>query len=73
MKPQTPNNGAAFYQVCYSSDTAFVNRSGNVVNTGLLPDCNAATPPPCVVSITKDKAGQIVEKVSVPSGDPKFF
>jgi hypothetical protein len=68
---QTPNNGASFYAVCYSSPTPFTDVNGNIVTTGLLPKCKAnALVAPCVKSITKDNAGEIVETVTVPSGDP---
>jgi len=67
----TPNNGAASYAVCYSSSTPFTDVNGNTVTTGLLPGCKAnAVVPPCVASITKDQAGEVVETVTVPSGDP---
>ena len=68
---QTPNNGASFYAVCYSSATPFTDVNGNSVTTGLLPTCKStALVPPCVNSITKDNGGQIVETISVPAGDP---
>ena len=70
---QTPNNGTAFYQVCYQGTAPFTDRSGATVSIGLLPDCkNVGNVAPCVVSITKDKSGDIVETLSLPGSDPKF-
>jgi hypothetical protein len=70
---QQANNGAAFYQVCYESPTAFKDRFNNTVNLGWLPDCkNVSNVPPCVQSITKDNAGNVLEKVLLPPGDPRL-
>ena len=70
----TPNNGVSTYQVCYQSPTPFTDRAGNAgVTQGLLPDCKAVSnQAPCVVSITKTKAGDVLETLSLPAGDPKF-
>lgn len=80
-----PNNGAAFYKVCYSTPTdrgdglAFVDRFGNPVypegsgmspTSGLLPDCNQA-PAPCQQSANKDRSGDMVVVFDAPVGDPK--
>jgi hypothetical protein len=71
---RTPNNGVSFYQVCYAGDSAFTPRGGGPqVLLGLLPDCkNVSGAAPCVQSITKDKAGDVVETLSLPGGDPKY-
>jgi len=70
----TPNNGVSSYQVCYQSPTPFTDRAGNAgVTQGLLPDCKAVSnQAPCVDSITKTKAGDVVETLSLPAGDPRF-
>jgi hypothetical protein len=67
-----PNNGAAFYKVCFESDEPFVGSDGTVVPPGtpaLLPDCKAVAGPPCLKSVTKDKAGDVVETVNLPADD----
>jgi hypothetical protein len=62
---------ASFYQVCYESPVAFTDRSGTTTTLGLLPDCKTVSNvPPCVVSITKDRSGNIVEVLLVPAADP---
>jgi len=72
-----PNNGAGNYAVCYQGG-AFTDINGNPVaagTPGLLPDCKKVTPantPPCVVSISKTGAGNLVETILVPNNDPKF-
>jgi hypothetical protein len=71
---QTPNNGVSFYQVCYEGDAPFTPRGGGPqVTLGLLPDCkNVSGAPPCLQSVTKDKAGDVVETLLLPGGDPKY-
>jgi hypothetical protein len=68
-----PNNGAAFYKVCFESDEPFVGSAGTIVPPGmpaLLPDCKAVSGvPPCLQSVTKDKAGDVVETVNLPADD----
>ncbi len=75
-----PNNGVMFYQVCYQSDTPFNPRGGDPSNPaddvtlGLLPDCPpmpTAADAPCILSKSKDKAGNVVIKVLLPAGDPQ--
>lgn len=74
-----PNNGAAFYQVCYSNDSGFTDRSGATVppgGTGLLPDCTydlagAPTNMPCVYLRNKTRAGDMLVGFYAPPGDPK--
>jgi hypothetical protein len=70
----TPNNGVSSYRVCYESPTPFTDRAGNSgVTLGLLPDCSAVSnQAPCVQSITKTKAGDVLETLSLPAGDPRF-
>lgn len=56
-------------QVCYSSPTAFVDRTGATVTSGLLPDCRSA-PAPCVLS--RGLVGNMIAVTfSAPAGDPK--
>lgn len=60
---------ASKMQVCFSSPTPFVDRSGALVNLGLLPDCKVAVAP-CVTSIKV--AGSTIEAIfQTPAGDPK--
>jgi hypothetical protein len=69
-----PNNGVTFYQVCYQSDTEFTDRNGTRTTLGLLPDCPSMPMPadaPCILSKTKDKAGNVIIMVLLPAGDPK--
>lgn len=69
-----PNNGVAHYQICYQSDTPFTDRFGSTTTLGLLPDCKPSSPTaPCVVSKTKDKAGNVILEVLLPEGDPNFW
>jgi hypothetical protein len=56
-------------QVCFSSPNAFLNRSGQTVNLGLLPDCSIAAAP-CVTSIKVVK-NEIRAIFQAPAGDPK--
>jgi hypothetical protein len=68
-----PNNGVSFYRVCYESPTSFTDRNGATVTLGLLPDCPAVSgQAPCVVSMTKTKAGDVIETLKLPAGDPRF-
>lgn len=68
-----PNNGVAHYEVCFQSDTPFTDKFGNTTTKGLLPDCEAGSPtPPCVLSKTKDQAGDVVIEVLLPAGDPSM-
>lgn len=57
-------NGSSFYQVCFTYDKidpstglpkTFVDASGNVVTTGVLPTCSPSVVPPCVDSRSKKK------------------
>lgn len=70
----SPNNGAAFYQICYASTQSFTPRGGGSPTTqtvqvgsgsvtffvGLLPDCGTPRVAPCVVSRHKTKSGQVL-------------
>jgi choice-of-anchor C domain-containing protein len=80
-----PNKSAAGswlvpFAVCYQSQTPFKNLFGQTVTTGLLPLCTILPQPkkpivaPCVQSITELPLylGNVVEKIVVPPGDPKF-
>jgi len=66
-----PNNGAKFYQLCYSSPTPFKDRSGNIVTTGLLPDCPKNPVAPCVQSRTKSGSGAVLVTAQLPPNDPR--
>jgi hypothetical protein len=74
-----PNNGAAFYQICYSNDSGFTDRFGNEVPAGaesLLPDCvfndaGVATNQPCVHLRNKTRAGDMLIGFTAPPGDPR--
>jgi len=67
--PKTAGVSASARQVCFSSPTPFVDRSGATVNTGLLPDCTVAQAP-CVVS-KKVVKKTIVVTFATPAGDPR--
>jgi hypothetical protein len=77
---QEPGPGAAHFNVCWGSPTSFITLNGkpsmfNPANNeyeGLLPDCSAGGPSPCVVSRHKANAGVEVITVSAPSGDPRI-
>jgi choice-of-anchor C domain-containing protein len=70
------------FEVCYSQGTPFTDYFGNTdVTTGLLPQCGNPVVAPCVESITESPdpqgnpsdAGNVVEVVVVPPGDPPKF
>ena len=68
------------FAVCYQSQTPFKDLSGHTVTTGLLPLCTLLPRPgrplvaPCVQSITELPfyIGNVVEKIVLPAGDPRF-
>ncbi len=68
------------FAVCYQAETPFTDLSGHQVTTGLLPLCTVIPRPnkplvaPCVQSITELPLylGNVVEKIVLPPGDPKF-
>ena len=68
------------FAVCYQSPTAFKDLYGHTVTTGLLPLCTLLPRPgkplvaPCVQSITELPfyLGNVVEKIVLPAGDPRF-
>jgi hypothetical protein len=69
-----PNNGVAFYRVCFESDDMTFTYPGGVVHPMgtpfLLPDCKAVgSTPPCVKSITKTNAGDVLETITLPPDD----
>jgi methionine-rich copper-binding protein CopC len=65
-----PKSQGAF-RVCYSSPNAFLNRSGELVNLGLLPPCRASPRvPPCVLSAIYS-ANLVTLTFLAPGGDPK--
>ena len=75
---QEPGPGAAHFNVCWGSPTSFITINGtpsmfNSANNefeGLLPDCSADGPSPCVTSRHKTNAGVEVITISAPLGDP---
>jgi hypothetical protein len=68
------------FAVCYQSETPFTDLYGHKVTTGLLPLCTLLPRPnkplvaPCVQSITELPLylGNVVEKIVLPPGDPRF-
>ncbi len=68
------------FAVCYQSQSSFTDLYGRPVTTGLLPLCTLLPRPgkplvaPCVQSITELPlyVGNVVEKIVVPPGDPRF-
>ena len=78
------NRIVLLYRVCYSSPVAFKDFLGRTTNLGLLPRCRAfddflyppeyrhTNVPPCVDSIVKDSAGNVVETLKLPASDPRF-
>jgi hypothetical protein len=68
------------FAVCYQSQTPFKDLYGHTVTTGLLPLCTLLPRPgkplvaPCVQSIFELPLyiGNVVEKVVLPAGDPRF-
>jgi hypothetical protein len=67
------------FAVCYTSDAPFQDIVGHTVTTGLLPICgfppsSHAIVAPCVQSINPLPlgAGNVVETIIVPAGDPRF-
>ena len=73
---QAPNPGAAHFNICWGSPTSFTTKDGtplaknNGEYEGLLPDCSASGPSPCITSRHKTNAGVEVITVSAPRGDP---
>jgi hypothetical protein len=77
----SPNNGAAFYEICYASNVTFKTRAGTSFGTttipgsstalyyGLLPDCGTSAPAPCVVSRHKGNAGDVIISFISAPGD----
>ncbi|MGZ4147013.1 MAG: hypothetical protein ACXVPL_04825, partial [Actinomycetota bacterium] len=64
-------NPADHFQVCYQSDTTFIDRNGDPVNLGLLPDCDPYTPvAPCVESRNQDGTFVYITFLA-PAGDPR--
>jgi Protein of unknown function (DUF642) len=68
------------FAVCYQSQTPFKDLYGHTVTTGLLPLCTLLPRPgkplvaPCVESIFELPLylGNVVEKIVLPAGDPRF-
>lgn len=68
------------FAVCYQSQTPFKDLYGHTVTTGLLPLCTLLPRPgkplvaPCVESIFELPLylGNVVEKIVLPPGDPRF-
>jgi hypothetical protein len=66
--------GIAHYQVCAESDKPFIDRNGDLVTKGLLPNCDQPPPaveePPCVESKTKKQNGDGLIKIQL---NPTWF
>ncbi len=68
------------FAVCYQAQTPFKDLYGHTVTTGLLPLCTVLPRPnrplvaPCVQSISDLPffLGNVVEKIVVPPGDPRY-
>ncbi len=68
------------FAVCYQAEPPFKDLHGHLVTTGLLPICTVFPRPsrplvaPCVQSITELPflLGNVVEKIVVPPGDPRY-
>jgi choice-of-anchor C domain-containing protein len=68
------------FAVCYQAQTPFKDLYGRTVTTGLLPLCTLIPRPnrplvaPCVESISELPLflGNVVEKIVVPPGDPRY-
>ena len=75
---QANPNGASSFNICWGSPTPFTTKDGtlsafNPANNeyeGLLPDCLANGPQPCVQHRSKDNAGEEIITVNAPAGDP---
>lgn len=68
---QIPNNGTPFMDICLDVPVGqeFVDKSGHLVTTGLLPNCSTTTPIDCISSRGKN-AGNEVISFKLPPGDP---
>ncbi|MDQ1683300.1 MAG: hypothetical protein QOC82_37 [Frankiaceae bacterium] len=73
----TPNNGASGYGVCYDTGSpakTFVDHNGHLTSVGWLPLCGTAglvARQPCITSVHKTGAGDVVLTYTAPGGDPK--
>lgn len=75
-----PGSWLTPFAVCYQAETPFTDLYGRTVTTGLLPLCTLFPRPnkplvaPCVQSIIDLPLyiGNVVEKIVLPPGDPKF-
>jgi hypothetical protein len=77
----SPNNGAAFYQICYASNVGFAPRATSTLGVttipgsttpfyfGLLPDCGGSAPAPCVQSRHKGSGGDVIISFLSAPGD----
>jgi len=68
---QIPNNGTPFMDICLDVPVGheFVDKSGHLTTTGLLPDCSTAILVDCIVSRGKNAGNEIVS-FKLPPGDP---
>jgi len=72
-----PNNGVSGYGVCYDTGTptkTFVDHNGHLTSVGWLPLCGTAglvARQPCITSVHKTGAGDVVLTYTSPGGDPK--
>lgn len=65
-----PNNGTPFMDVCLNLPSgAFVDKFGDTVSTGLLPNCSTSRTTTCVTDRRKNAGNEIITFV-LPGGDP---
>jgi hypothetical protein len=68
---QIPNNGTPFMDICLDVPVGheFIDKSGHLTTTGLLPNCATTSSVDCIVSRGKN-AGNEVVSFRLPPGDP---
>jgi hypothetical protein len=78
---QLPANGASLLNMCFAAPFQFTIKPGSLpspdqfgLHVGLLPDCSATFPPPCVSKRNKTQAGQGVIEAQTPNTaqDPRI-
>jgi hypothetical protein len=67
-----PNNGTPFMDICLEvpAASAFVDKFGHTVTTGLLPDCTTTRTTVCITSRGKNAGNEVISFV-LPPGDPR--
>ena len=75
---QAISEGASKFNICWGQPTPFTVLAGtqlvqaNGEFEGLLPDCTTGGPSPCVSSRHKNNAGDEVDTITAPAGDPRI-